>query len=198
MLFSVFHKSSVPHQFLVTGTRGTAHFSLYWGHRMRHMCGFPLVNILLKTKLLSHDPLSWDMDCLLTLRPLLIPCSLDNGCCTFGFLIFIIVKRNSLYNSLYILIKRSLKHPCSTRDLGPRVSLSCFFYLSLRLILWSVETCRAHSPALAFKTSGRPVPLWAVQPCPRALLVLCVTQGILASFSFTLSSVTRDHQVPVH
>ena len=45
----------------------------------------PLVNILFTTKLLSLDPLSWDMDCLLTLWPLLIPCSLGNGCCRFGF-----------------------------------------------------------------------------------------------------------------
>ena len=84
----------------------------------------PSVNILLTTKRLSLNPLSWDMDCLLTLWPLLIPCSLDNSYCTFGFLIFIIVERNSLYNSLYILIERSLKHPCSTRGLGPCVCLS--------------------------------------------------------------------------
>ena len=38
----------------------------------------PSVNILLMTKLLSLDPLSWDMDCLLNLWPLLIPCSLGN------------------------------------------------------------------------------------------------------------------------
>ena len=84
----------------------------------------PLVNILFTTKLLSLDPLSWDMDCLLVLWPLLIPCSLGNSCCTFGFLIFITVKRNSLYNSLYILTERSLKHPSSTRGLGAHVSLS--------------------------------------------------------------------------
>ena len=90
--------------------------------------GSPLVNILFTTKLLSLNPLSWDMDCLLTLWPLLIPCSLGNGCCTFGFLIFIIVERNSLYNSLYILTERSLKHLCSIRAWVP-VS----FFLSLSL-----------------------------------------------------------------
>ena len=84
----------------------------------------PSVNILLTTKLLSLDLLSWDMDCLLTLWPLLIPYSLGNGCCTFGFLIFIIVERNFLYNKLYILTERSLKHPSSTRGLGPYVFLS--------------------------------------------------------------------------
>ena len=73
----------------------------------------PSVNILLTTKLLSLDPLSWDMDCLLTLWPLLIPCSLGNGCYTFGFPIFIVVERNFLYDSLYILTERSVKHLCS-------------------------------------------------------------------------------------
>ena len=171
MLFSVSHKSSVPYQFLVTGMSGMAHCPQDWGHRMRLMHGFPSVNILLMAKLLSHNPLSWDMNCLLTLWLVLIPCSLDNRCCTFGFLIFIIVKRNSLYNSLCILTKRSLKHPCSTRDLGPRVFLSLSLSLSLslpsslQLILWSVETCQAHCPAQAFKTSSRgcPVPPWVVQ-----------------------------------
>ena len=76
----------------------------------------PSLNTLLRTKLLSLDPLSWDMDYLLTLWPLLIPCSLGNGCCTFGFLFFIIVERNFLYNSLYILTERSLKHLCSIRQ----------------------------------------------------------------------------------
>ena len=88
----------------------------------------PSLNILLTTQLLSLDPLSWDMDCLLTWWPLLIPCSLANGCCTFGFLIFIIVERNFLYNSLYILTERSLKHLCCIRAWVP-VS----FFLSLSL-----------------------------------------------------------------
>ena len=131
MLFFVTHKSSVPYQFLVMS--GAARCSQDWGHDIKCMCGFPSVNILLTTKLLSHNPLSWDVNCLLTLWPLLIPCFLDNSCCTSGFLIFIIVERNSLYNSLYILTERSLKHPCSTRDLGPHVSLSLSFSLSLSL-----------------------------------------------------------------
>ena len=171
MLFSVSHKSSVPYQFLVMGASQVVCCSQDWGHGMKRMHGFPSVNIFLVPKLLSHDPLSWDMDCLLTLWPLLIPCFLDNGCCTFGFLIFIIVKRNSLYNSLYILTERSLKHPCSIRGLGPRVllslppSLSPSLSPSLQLILWSVKTRQTHSPAQAFKIScrGCPVPSWAVQ-----------------------------------
>ena len=102
----------------------------------------PSVNILLTTKLLSLDPLSWDMDCLLTLWPLLIPCSLGNGCCTFGFLIFITVERNLLYNSLCILTERSLKHLCSIR---PWVSVSFFLSSSLSPSLWlflSLSYCR--------------------------------------------------------
>ena len=87
-----------------------------------------------------------------------------------------------IYKPTFLLIK----YPRSTRDLGPRVILS--FSLSLWLILWSAETCWAHFPARAFKTSSRgpPVPP-RYKPCPRALLVLCVTQGILASFSLLLS-----------
>ena len=92
----------------------------------------PLVNILFRIKLPSLDPLSWDMDCLLTLWPLLIPCSLGNGCYMFGFLIFIIVERNFLYNSLYILTERSLKHLCSIRAWVP-VSLFLSFSFSLFL-----------------------------------------------------------------
>ena len=80
------------------------------------------------------------MDCLVTLWPLLTPCSLGNGCCTFGFLIFIIVERNFLYISLYILTERSLKHLCSIRAWVP-VSFS----LSLSPSLWfslSLSYCR--------------------------------------------------------
>ena len=96
-------------------TSGAAHCSQDWGHEIKHTRGFPSVNILLMTKLLVHDSLSWHIDCLLTLWPLLIPCFLDNSCYTFAFLIFIIVERNSLYNSLYTLTERLLKHLCSTR-----------------------------------------------------------------------------------
>ena len=100
----------------------------------------PLVNILFMTKLLSLDPLSWDMDRLLTLWPLLIPCSLDNGCCTFGFLIFIIVIRNFLYHSLYTRIEKLLKHLCSIRA-WVLVSFFLSFFLSF-------------SPSLSLPPSG--------------------------------------------
>ena len=94
----------------------------------------PAVNILLRKKLLSLDPLSWDMGCLLTLWPLLIPCSLVNSCCAFGFMIFIIVKRNFLHHSLYIHREKSLKHLCSIRAWVP-VSVFLFLFLSLSISL---------------------------------------------------------------
>ena len=98
-----------------------------------------LVNILFMTKLLSLDPLSWDMDGLLILWPLLIPCSLGNGCCTFGFPIFI--KRNFLYNSLCTLTERPLKHLCSIRAWVP--CLPFFLSLSYRQLrtarFWSIK-----------------------------------------------------------
>ena len=104
----------------------------------------PSVNILLTTKLLSLDPLSWDMDCLLTLWPLLISCSVGNGCCTIGFLIFIIVERNFLYNSLHILTETSLKHLCSIRAWVP---MSFFPSLSLppsgSLFYFLIIDCRS-------------------------------------------------------
>ena len=129
---------------------------------------------------------------------MLIHCCLDNHCCTFGFLIFIIVKRNSLYNSLYILTERSLKHPCSTRGLGPRVfflslSLPLSLSHSLWLILWSVETPTPTPQLTLLPRLSRPPQEGALclceqcKPCSRVLLVLCVNQGILALFSLSLS-----------
>ena len=78
--------------------------------------------------------------------------------------------------------------------------MSLFFLsLSFWLILRSVETRRAHFPARASKTLLRrhfvPSPPWGgtwcivsdASPVSRALLVLCVNQGISASFSLLLS-----------
>ena len=128
---------------------------------------------------------------------IIIPCSLGNGYCTFGFLIFIIDKRNFLYYSLYILrkiIKETLLH----QSLGPRIFLS--FSLSLRLIPWSTETGLAHFPARASKTLLRRCPMPTsplkrapsafvrdASPVSRTLLVFCLNQGVSASFSLSLS-----------
>ena len=102
----------------------------------------PSVNILLMAKLLSLDLLSWDMDCFLALWPLLILFFLGNGCYMLGFLTFIIVERNFLYNSLYILTERSLKHLCSIRACVP-VSFS--LCLSLSSSYHQLQTTRFQS-----------------------------------------------------
>ena len=135
------------------------------------------------------------MDCFLTLLPLLIPCSLGNGCCTFGFLTFIIVERNFLYNSLYILTERSLKHPSSTRGLGPSVFLSFFLSLSLPPSFPPANSLECRYPRSSLSCPGFQDPLKRApcachercKPCSRVLLVLCVNRGILASFSLSLS-----------
>ena len=61
---------------------------------------------------------------------IIILCSFGNSYCTFGFLIFIIIERNFLYYSLYILTEKSLKHLCSIRAWIP---VSFFLFLSLFL-----------------------------------------------------------------
>ena len=176
---------------------GVAHCSQDWGHEIKHMHGFPSVNILLTTKVLSHDPLSWDMDCLLTLWSLLIPCFLDNSCCTSGFLIFIIVERNSLYNSLLYTYRKIIKAPLLHQRLGsPWLSFSLSLSPSLWLILWSVETRWAHFPVQAFKTSlrGHPVPSWVVQALFKAFIGSLRKPGNITFFlSFTfLSSIWNN------
>ena len=105
----------------------------------------PLVNVLFMAKLLSLDPLSWDVDCLLTLWPLLIPCSRGDRCCTFGFLIFSTVERNFLYHSLSILTEKSIKHLCSIRAWDP-VS----FFLSLSPWVGKIPWRQAQQPTPVF------------------------------------------------
>ena len=71
------------------------------------------------------------------------------------FMIFIIVKRNFLYNSLYIPTERSLKHICSIRAWIP-MSFSLSFSLSVSYCqlwtarFWSIKG--SQHPAI-FKTS---------------------------------------------
>ena len=141
----------------------------------------PLVNILFMTKLLRLDPLSWDMDGLLTLWQLLIPCSLGNGCCMLGFLIFIIVVRNFWYHSLYILTENSLKHLCSIRawvhmffflpsflSLSVSLFLFCWFLGAQRPVLltlpaWASKTVSRRRPVPSPTSRGHPVPSWEMQ-----------------------------------
>ena len=109
----------------------------------------PLVNTLFTTKLLSLNPLFWDVDCLLTLWPLLTPCSLGNGYGTFGFLIFIIVERNFLYPSRYTH-RKIIKAPLLHQSLGPRVVfVSLPLFLSLSLSPANSLECRNPSCSLS-------------------------------------------------
>ena len=137
------------------------------------------------------------MDCLLTLWSLLIPCFLDNSCCTSGFLIFIIVERNSLYNSLLHTYRKIIKAPLFHQRLGSLwLSFSLSLSPSLWLILWSVETRQAHSPVQAFKTSSRGhlVPSWAVQALFNGFIGSLRKPGNITFFlSFTfLSSIWNN------
>ena len=144
---------------------------------------------------------------------IIIPCSLGNGYCTCGFLIFSTVDRNFLYHSLSILTEKSLKHLCSIRAWVP-VSFFLSFSLSLspRLILWSAETCLAHSPSRASKTLSRRRPVPSPPPqegtqCLRERRKSCVKdfigslhkpENISLFLSFTFLSLPPDRQVPVH
>ena len=142
---------------------------------------------------------------------IIIPCSLGNSYCTFGFLIFIIDERNFLYYSLYVLTEKSLKHLCSIRAWVP-VSVFLSLSLSFQLRPWSTEIRLAHSPAWASKTISRrhPVPsphLGEGAWCLRERCKFCVKDFIgflhkLGSISLFLSfaflSLPRDCQVPVH
>ena len=171
----------------------------------------PLVNILFMTKLFSLDPLSWDMDCLLTLWLLLTPCFLGNSCCMFGFLIFIIVERNFLYHSLYMLTEKSLKHLCSIRDWVPVSFLSFFLSLSsadsleqrcvlltllpgLLRLSWEGALCLQEGAQEAAQCL-----CGICKSCVKGFIGFLHKPGNISLFlSFTFLSSTPDHQVPVH
>ena len=107
----------------------------------------------------------------------------------FGFLIFIIIERNFMYNSLYILTERSSKHLCSIRAWVP-VSFFLPFSPSLSL----ANTLEHRNPSCSLSCPNFQDPLERVpctfvsdaSPVSRSLLVLCINQGISASFSLSL------------
>ena len=70
---------------------------------------------------------SFDMDCLLALWPLLLLVSLVN----WNVWCFYLCLKNLPCNTVYRLTQNSVKHPCSTRDLGPRVLPSLSLSLSI-------------------------------------------------------------------
>ena len=145
---------------------------------------------------------------------IIIPCSLGNSYCTFGFLIFIIDERKFLYYSLYILTEKSLKHLCSIRAWVPVsffLSLSLSLFDSLRLILgtqrpvlltllpgllrFSPEgTLCLHPPqegAWCFRERGK--------SCVKDFIGFLHKPGSIRFFlSFTFFLSPLDCQVPVH
>ena len=145
-------------------------------------------------------PSFFDMDCLLVLWPLLLLVSLVT-CKVWSFDLYL---KKLPCKTVYILTQSSIKHPCSTRDLGPRALLSLFLYLSFWLSPWSAEACRAHFPARASKTSqdflrGCPEPTWAVQALSEGFIGFQGNPEHSSFFlSFTFLSLTLDHQVVVH
>ena len=103
----------------------------------------------------------------------------------------VIPKKSFLYFSLYILIEKSLKHLCFIKLRSP--GLFCLS-LSLSLSLFLADSLergdyRAHFSARASKTPSRAPGAFVsdASPVSRTLLVLCINQGISASFSLLLS-----------
>ena len=105
-----------------TGTSGVARCSQDWGHGTERMHGFPSIACYLKVKLFNHDPLTQDMDCLLALWRLLfpvIPLVMVVICFGFYSLLNFIFYLKLPCVTIYKCTQIWIKHPCSTRDLGP-------------------------------------------------------------------------------
>ena len=156
MLFSVSHEPSVPYQFLVYRNEWSR--TLFPGLRswdgMHTWISFG--NFYPTVTLFSHDPLTQDMDCLLALwRLLFFVIPLVTVVIRLVFVLFLTLFfcLNLPSITIYKLTQTWIMHPCSTRDLGPPCSS-----FSLWLGLWSMESCWAHFPARAFKTSLRRMP----------------------------------------
>ena len=163
MLFSVSHEPSVPYRFLVDRNEWSC--MLFPGLRswdgMHTWISFS--NFYPTVKLFSHDPLTQDMGWPLALWWLLflvIPLVMVVIRLVFCSLPNFIFHLKLPCITIYKLTQTWIKHPCSTRGLGPLCPSFPFW-----LVLWSVEACGTHFPAQAFKTSsrGHPVPSWAVQ-----------------------------------
>ena len=78
---------------------------------------------------------SFYMDRLLALWPLLLLASLVT-CKVWSLDLYL--KKLPCF-TVYILLQNSIRHPCSTRDLGPRVLLSLSLSLYFWLIPWNVK-----------------------------------------------------------
>ena len=108
VLFPISLEPSVPYQFLIR----------LRSKRWDSCIGFPSLAFPYG----ERDGLwsSFDMDCLLALRPLLLLVPLVT-CKVWSFDLYL---KKLPCNTVYILTKNSIKHLCSTRDLSPCVLLS--------------------------------------------------------------------------
>ena len=120
------------------------------------------------------------MDCLLVLLSLLLLVSLVT-CKVWPFDLYL---KKLPCKTVYILTQSSISHPCSIRTWVP-VS----FFLSLSLPLANSMECGnllSSLFCLGFQDLLERTPYAFVRACSRALLVLCINQGILASFLLSL------------
>ena len=162
------------------------------------------------TKLLSLDPLSWDMDCLLTFWPSssLVPLVMITIRLVFWCLS--LMKETSC-TTAYILTEKSLKHLCSMRAWVPvSFSLSLSLSYSPWLIPWSAETVLLTLLPRLLRLSGEVSlclhPPWEgawrlrerCKSCVKDFIGFLRKPGSISLFlSFTIS-LPRDPEVPVH
>ena len=117
MLFPISLEPSVPYQFLIE----------LKSKRWDSCIGFP--SLVFPYGERDYFRPSFDMDCLLAVWALWLLVSLVT-CEVWSFDLYL---KKLPCKTVYILTQNSIKHPCSTRDLGPHVlpSLSLFLADSL-------------------------------------------------------------------
>ena len=134
--------------------------------------GSPLVNILFTTKLLSLGPLFLRYRLSLDLVTIIIPCSLGNCYCTFGFL-YHCQKKFLVVQPIYTH-RKIIKAPLLHQSLGP-VSFFLSLWLSLSRsyhLLQTARSCSIKGPQQLLTGRVMSVSLWlhGLQqdklPCP--------------------------------
>ena len=131
MLFPISLEPSVPYQFLIGAKRSGKPLPGLRLHRWDSCIGFPSLAFPYGERVYLGP--SFNMDFLLTLWPLLLCVSLAT-CKVWSFDFY---PKKLPCNMVYILTQNSIKHPCSTRYLGPCVLLSLSLSLSLYLSISS-------------------------------------------------------------
>ena len=133
MLFPISLEPSLPYQspLISQGREELASYSQDWAQRQDVCIAFPSLAFPFGEK--DYLEPSFDMVCLLALWTQLLLVSLVT-CKVKSFDLYL---KKLPCNTVYILLQNSIKHPLSTRDLGPRVLLSLSLYLYFWLIPWS-------------------------------------------------------------